>query len=145
MGTIKANVKKMITDGTMEIEMSQAVAGIKGTRFILTATPEESILEVTEGTVAFRSKANGAEVMVGAGESIHATAGGLSEKTTFDAERADAALIEETSGTTLADPDYSQGSSGKQFLLLGMLGAIVVAGVFFMYRYTRSRKESVQI
>lgn len=145
MGTIKANVKKMITDGTMEIEMSQAVAGIKGTRFILTATPEESILEVTEGTVAFRSKANGAEVMVGAGESIHATAGGLSEKTTFDAERADAALIEETSGTTLADPDYSQGSSGKQFLLLGMLGAIVVAGVFFTYRYTRSRKESVQI
>jgi hypothetical protein len=68
----------------MEGHMSQAVAGIKGTRFILTETGTESKIEVTEGTVAFRSKANGQEVTVSAGESVTATGTGLSPKTTFN-------------------------------------------------------------
>ena len=95
-GKIKANIRKMMLDGSMEIDMSQAVAGIKGTRFILTETGTESKVEVTEGTVAFTSKATGNEVLVTAGEAVVATAQGLGEKTTFDPTLMDAELVEET-------------------------------------------------
>lgn len=86
----------MLKDGTMEVEMSQAVAGIKGTRFELNETGTESTIRVTEGTVAFVSKATGDTVMVTAGEAVTATGAGFGEKTTFDASVADAELIRET-------------------------------------------------
>ncbi len=114
MGTIKANVKKLVQDGTMEVETSQAVAGIKGTRFILTATPEETVLEVTEGSIAFRSKVDNTEVMVQSGESVRATATGLSEKTIFDAESADTTLIEETSQAQTPNTQNTEGDSAHQ-------------------------------
>lgn len=79
-GNIIANVKKMLKDGTMEIEMSQAVAGIKGTRFVLTETGNESKIEVAEGTVEFRSKADNSTAIVASGETVTATASGLAEK-----------------------------------------------------------------
>jgi len=41
----------MITEGTMEVEMSQAVAGIKGTIFVVEETGSESILKVIDGEV----------------------------------------------------------------------------------------------
>src|SRR3990172_2278351 len=41
-GNIWANVKKLIKDGSMEVEMNQAVAGIKGTTFILEETGSSS-------------------------------------------------------------------------------------------------------
>ncbi len=96
-GKVMANIKKMMKDGSMEIDMSQAVAGIKGTRFILTETGSESKIEVTEGSVAFRSKNGNEENMVAAGESVIASASGLGEKTTFDALVEDSKLVEETS------------------------------------------------
>jgi len=84
VGNIWVNVKQMVKNGTMKVHMSQAVAGIKGTRFVLTETGTESKIEVTEGTVAFKSKATGEEIDVTAGESVTATNAGLSDKTTFD-------------------------------------------------------------
>lgn len=82
VGNIWVNVKQMVKDGTMKVHMSQAVAGIKGTRFILTETGTESEIEVEEGTVVFQSKVNGEEAIVNAGESVKATGAGLSDKTT---------------------------------------------------------------
>lgn len=84
VGNIWVNVKQMVKNGTMKVHMSQAVAGIKGTRFILTETGSESKIDVEEGTVLFQSKANGKEVTVSAGESVTATGAGLSGKTAFD-------------------------------------------------------------
>lgn len=83
-GNIWANVKKMVKDGTMEVHMSQAVAGIKGTRFMLTETGKESKIDVAEGIVVFTSTVNGQEAIVSAGESVTATEAGLSDKTAFD-------------------------------------------------------------
>jgi hypothetical protein len=83
-GNIWANVKQMVKDGTMKVHMSQAVAGIKGTRFSLTETGTVSEIEVEEGTVVFQSKANGEEIIVSAGESVKATEKGLSQKITYD-------------------------------------------------------------
>jgi len=83
-GNLWINVKKMLKDGSMEIEMSQAVAGIKGTRFVLNETGTESTIMVTEGTVKYTSKSTGKSTDVSKGESITASAKGLSEKTSFD-------------------------------------------------------------
>lgn len=83
-GNLWINIKKMFKDGSMEIEMSQAVAGIKGTRFVLNETGTESTIMVTDGTVEYTSKSTGKSVNVSKGESVTASSKGLSEKTTFD-------------------------------------------------------------
>ncbi len=83
-GKIKANVKRMLKDGTMDVEMSQAVAGIKGTTFIVEETGDKSTLKVIEGKVEFTSKATGKSEMVTSGEMITATKEGLDEKREFD-------------------------------------------------------------
>jgi len=65
-GNIWVNVKKMVKDGTMDVEMSQAAAGAKGTTFILEETGSSSSVKVIEGTVYFRTKAgNTAEITAG--------------------------------------------------------------------------------
>ncbi|MEM2131324.1 MAG: FecR domain-containing protein, partial [Candidatus Woesearchaeota archaeon] len=50
-GQLFNNFKKMLNDGSMDIEMSQAVAGIKGTTFVLEEDGKNSILKVIEGEV----------------------------------------------------------------------------------------------
>lgn len=83
-GKLKANFKKMLKDGSMEVEMSQAIAGIKGTVFSLEGTKDKSTINVMEGRVEFKSKATGQTEMVNAGETLSADAKGLGQKTTFD-------------------------------------------------------------
>ncbi len=84
MGNIWVNVKKMIKDGTMEVHMSQAVAGIKGTTFTCRETGKSSEIKVFEGTVAMKHRKTGKEQLVKAGETLAATAVGFSEVSTFD-------------------------------------------------------------
>lgn len=84
-GNLKANVKKMMKDGSMQVEMSQAVAGIKGTTFIMEEDGAKSTLKVMDGVVEFTSKATGQSIMVNAGEMMSATASGFDPKQRFDA------------------------------------------------------------
>ncbi len=86
-GKIWANVKRLVKDGTMDVEMSQAVAGIKGTTFIVEETGDTSTLKVIEGHVEFTSKATGKKEMIGMGEMMTATKNGLGKKITFDTEK----------------------------------------------------------
>lgn len=144
-GKVMANIRKMMLDGSMELDYSQAVAGIKGTRFISTETGTESIIEVTEGSVAFRSKATGEEVIVSAGEAVTASASGLSEKTFFDAVTADSELVKATdsigehtpiSADTQAHTEASGvGTVGK--IGLGALALAVVLGALWMIKKRR--------
>jgi len=83
-GKIWANVKKMAKDGTMEIEMNQGVAGIKGTTFVCEEKNGRSALKVIEGIVDFKSKTNGNTVKVNTGEMVEAATNGLSEIAKFD-------------------------------------------------------------
>lgn len=83
-GQLWSNVKKMVKDGSMDIEMGQAVAGIKGTIFVLKETSTESRISVLEGEVEFRSKVNNDVVVVFAGEKIAASSFGLQAKEKFD-------------------------------------------------------------
>jgi hypothetical protein len=84
-GHLWQNTKKMMTNGTMEVEMGQAVAGIKGTTLVSEVTNGVSILKVLEGTVEFTSLTTGAKSMVSGGETQSATSAGLSPKQNFDA------------------------------------------------------------
>lgn len=83
-GNIWANVKKMLKDGTMEVEMSQAVTGIKGTRLILEEKAGTSTTKVIEGSVVVTSKRTGRSVMLKAGQMVRATARGLDAVKMFE-------------------------------------------------------------
>ena len=77
-GKVWTNFKKIIKDGTMEVQMSQAVAGIKGTTIVCEETGDSSALKVIEGIASFKSKATGEEILVRAGGMVTATESGLS-------------------------------------------------------------------
>ncbi len=98
LGNIYINAKKMILDGTMEVEMSQAVAGIKGTTFVLNETGSASTLMVLEGIVQFTSKKSGTVVAVSAGEMAVADATGTITKSNLnintEAKKWDKTIIE---------------------------------------------------
>jgi len=83
-GNLWVNVKKMLKDGSMDIEMSQAVAGIKGTTFVLEDDGTTSTLKVIEGTVEFTALASGESQSVSAGSMLSADARGLGEQQAFD-------------------------------------------------------------
>jgi hypothetical protein len=75
-GKILSNVKKMIKDGSMSIEMSQAVAGIKGTTFMLEEDGKTSTLKVFEGTIEFTPY--GGEPIIVTGEETVSISDGIS-------------------------------------------------------------------
>ena len=85
-GNVWTNLKKMWSDGSMEIEMSQAVCGIKATTLIIEETDNVSTLKVLEGEVEFTSKATGEVEYVGGGQMISADKDGLGEIEPFDIE-----------------------------------------------------------
>lgn len=55
VGHVMTNVKQMLQDGSMDIEMSVAMAGARGTIFVVEETGEASTLKVLEGTVEFKT------------------------------------------------------------------------------------------
>jgi hypothetical protein len=84
-GRIWTNTVKIIKDGTMTVNMSQAVAGIKGTTFVCEQVKGgASTLKVIEGVVELTAKNGGAKTTVNAGEMVVATTAGLGQKQSFD-------------------------------------------------------------
>lgn len=139
MGNIWINVKKMIKDGSMEIDYNQAVAGIKGTTLICEDDGTTSTLKVIEGTVWFKSKTDPkTHIKVEAGEMISATKSGLGTKTTFDVD-AETAKWDKYRNTSIIDK------------ILGSTLYIVIAGaallllialiVFLILRRRKSKKR----
>lgn len=84
MGTIWVNVKKMLKGGTMEVHMSQAVTGTKGTIFTCSETGKSSEVKVLEGAVVMKHKKTGKEQLVSAGQTLVATTESFRELATFD-------------------------------------------------------------
>jgi hypothetical protein len=83
-GQMWGNVKKMVETGSMEIEMNQAVAGIKGTTFVVSEINGVSSLKVIEGKVEFTAKVDGNTVEVAGGNTVSASNAGLSSIESFD-------------------------------------------------------------
>jgi len=72
-GNIWVNIKQMWRDGSMQIDMSQAVAGIKGTKLIAQNYPEWCSITVIEGLVTVESKNGRGSTQVRAGERVTIT------------------------------------------------------------------------
>lgn len=108
----------------MEIEMGQAVAGIRGTTFVLEEDPKArtSTLKVIEGTVNFTSKADGKSVLVNAGEMSTATLKGAGPVGKFDVESERAKI------------------SGSSWVLPAVLGLALVLGGAGAFIFLKSKK-----
>jgi hypothetical protein len=85
-GNIWTNIKKILKDGTMEVDTTQAVAGIKGTIFSMNEENGITTLKVYRGMVSFRPLNGGNSVDVSEGEEISADSSGLKEKKSFNYE-----------------------------------------------------------
>lgn len=75
-GNVWVNLKRLVEDGSFEVEMAQAVAGIKGTTLVASETPEGSAVMVFVGVVELRPT-GGDPVTIGPGEKGTATGGAV--------------------------------------------------------------------
>ena len=108
-GKVLANVKKMINTGSMSVEMSQAVAGIKGTIFVLESDDESSWLRVLEGEVELTGTTEGV-ALVSAGQQVLATNGTLGPSSQFSIGEELNAWDEPTRSQTRADIEERTGT-----------------------------------
>ena len=139
-GDLWANVKKMVKDGNMEVEMTQAVAGIKGTTFVMHETGTESTLKVIEGQVAFTSDFNGTVQQVATGQMATDSGKGTSTIKTFDvtAEQNDWNTV---IATTNSAPTKS---SGNNTLILIIVAAVAVIVVITLIAVLRKNKKAAK-
>jgi hypothetical protein len=90
----------------MTLYNSQAVAGIKGTNFILFDNGlGTTTLEVLEGEVEFTATADNTTIKVGPGQKIEATYEGLGQITTFDPAPQLEKFAQMVNNTTPVDPE----------------------------------------
>lgn len=83
-GKIWSNIKKMMKDGTIDVQMSQGVAGIKGTVFACEESGKESTTKVFEGEVSVTARANGEVRQVKAGQMVRVTSKGFDATESFE-------------------------------------------------------------
>jgi hypothetical protein len=124
----------MVKDGSMEIDMEQAVLGTKGTTFVCSSDGKTSTMQIIEGTVEVTAKADKKKILVTGGQQVTATSNGLGTPVTFDATAAqadwDRVKTKALSGTPAPAPETTKKSGLESLLVLSAFG-IVVAGIVF--------------
>jgi hypothetical protein len=133
-GNLWTNFKLMIKDGSMEIEMNQAVAGAKGTTFICSSDGKKSTVQMIEGTVEVTGKPDGKKVMISGGQQVTATGTGLGTPAPFDATAAQAewsAVQSKAASGTPAPTPATTKKSGLESLLVPVALCIAAAGITF--------------
>jgi hypothetical protein len=139
-GTVLVNIKKMVKDGSMEVEMNQAVAGIKGTTFVLNEMNGLSSLKVIEGKVSFTSKSDGKQVDVAGGSAVSASSIGLGKTESFDVakETDDWEMFKKTTEANASPNKELLGLQLKYiYILIGIIGAVLL---FFATKNTFRKK-----
>jgi hypothetical protein len=96
-GKIWVNVKKMVKDGSMNIEMSQAVAGIKGTNITCSSNEDgsENRVQVLRGFARVMINQSKEEIELKAGEELVIKAGAKPEKQEINIEEVEEEWQEE--------------------------------------------------
>jgi ferric-dicitrate binding protein FerR (iron transport regulator) len=140
-GNIWVNVKKMIKDGTMEVHAGQAVAGIKGTIFVLEEINNTTTLKVIEGVVAFKSLATNEEKLVKTGEVLTATSSGLDELKQFDVTTESASWDKKTD-STIDDTDFATTQETKSTNYKIPVLATILAFAVFALVLVKTRKKT---
>lgn len=120
-GRIWVNVKHMIETGEMPVTMNQAVAGSKGTTFVLEESGQLSTLKVLDGELYFRSLATGDSLDVTTGQSISADASGLTEIVAFDVGQEAAQWPETSILDAQSQSAASNRAANRQILMIGLL------------------------
>ncbi|MGM0599093.1 MAG: FecR domain-containing protein [Candidatus Rifleibacteriota bacterium] len=89
-GKVWVNVKKMIKDGSMDVEMSQAVAGIKGTNITCSSNKDgsENRVKVLRGQARVMIRETRQEIALAMGEELVIKKGVKPEKNKIDVEEA---------------------------------------------------------
>lgn len=141
-GRIIANVQKSIETGEFSVEMSQAVAGIKGTIFVCESNDSASQVKVLEGQVEVTSN-NGEKEIISPGQLIFSSRGALDSIEEFsvldeldtwdeDTKKATLADIEERTGMKMEN--ISHDAKNNHVLLYVALLILLVAGIIvFLY------------
>jgi hypothetical protein len=127
LGNIWTNVKKMVKDGSMEIDMEQAVLGTKGTTFVCSSDGKTSTMQIIEGTVEVTGKADGKKILVTGGQQVTATRAGLGTPVAFDAPAAqadwDTVKTKAVSGTPVPSAATTKKSGLDSLLVTAAIGA----------------------
>jgi hypothetical protein len=89
LGNIVVNVKKMLKDGSMDIEMNQAAASVKGTKFECIETGAFSAAQVYEGVVQLSCKGTKESVMLHPDQGGQCTKDGLAMYTLSGKQKSD--------------------------------------------------------
>jgi ferric-dicitrate binding protein FerR (iron transport regulator) len=139
-GNIWANVKKMLKDGTMDIEMSQGVAGIKGTIFVCEENGGSSTLKVIEGDVQFTDKTTGRTTPVTSGNMI--TAGEEA------VPLSDFNILKEYAGWTKYDSNLTitnkTNTNNNWILIFVGIGSIVITGAVIVFLNSRKNHKALR-
>ncbi len=85
-GNLWVNVKKMVKDGSMDIEMGQAVAGIKGTNITCQTNENEDRIKVLRGLAEVLIRETQERIQVNEGEELVVKKGGQTQKAEIDIE-----------------------------------------------------------
>ncbi len=147
-GSILANVKKILETGSMDIEMNQAVLGIKGTTFICEQNDDgTSVVKVIEGSVQVTEKTYGAKVTLSDGQTVTAGADGFAgpvktfdaaaDTTAWEAVRTEAQAAAATVGSTTDDANDEGGSFPVVPVVIGV--AVVFIVVFLVARSSKKK------
>lgn len=83
-GKIWVNVKKMVVDGNMDIEMNQAVAGIKGTNITCSTNASEDRIQVLRGVAEVLIRESRQTITVKEGEELIVKRGSEPQKIEID-------------------------------------------------------------
>jgi len=138
-GNIWMNLQRMVQDGSMEVEMSQAVAGIKGTTFVASEVNGVSTIKVFEGTVEMRPNVGG-PVMVSDGQRVSVTADGAGPVEPFDTAMElgqwDGTVREMTANAVASNDRGETGAGGSSTtgLLIGLALLLIGGAALVMVR-----------
>jgi hypothetical protein len=143
-GTLYTNAKHIWKYNSFPFEAGQAVAGGRGTAFVVEDDEVSTTVKVIEGAVEMKAKADGATVLLQPGEKATATAAGLGAIEAFDAEAEQADWDE-----YMAEMDLDLDGSGfplwALILIIVVAVALLAAAVaFFLLRRRKHRPYPLQ-
>lgn len=146
-GTIWTNFKNMVEkNGELEIEMSQAIAGARGTTFICEEKDGVSTVKVFEGTVEVTAKATGKSVMVGGGEMLSTDSTGKGTLTMFDAEAELAGLDENVRQITAeAMEEDAREKGGFPVIVVAVAAILLAAGAVVIVLIVKGNKRKATV
>lgn len=156
-GNIWVNIKKMVETGSMEIEMNQAVAGIKGTTFIASETNGISEIKVIEGEITVRALNGDQSIDIVGGQSAKVDNSGKIVKENFDIiaeqntwdnpEKIDFAALEKSlssvQNTAPASdssiPAKSDDKNQTQILYIAIPSILILIGIIIVFVLRRKK------